>query len=421
LTKVVPAAVSVKKPADYVLANGLRLIVVTTATSDAVGIFGEVKNSPYLEAPPGKEGVNTLLDALFSYGTTSLDRLSFQAALDDIAAEESAGTSFSLQVLKDHFARGVELLAGNLLHPALPEAAFKVVQSETAGELAGELQSPAWLTQRAIEEGLYPQGDPKLRHATPESVSALTLDDVKKYHRLVFRPDLTTIVVTGAITPTEARQVIEKFFASWQAEGPRPETDLPAVQPNKQSAETVPDKSRSQDEVTLVENLGITRTHPDYYPLQVGLRVLSGGFYATRLDRDLRERAGLVYTVEAFLQAGRTRAVFGVFYGCDPKNVAKARNLVQRNLYQMQRQPVAPAELLQAQTILLRQMLLTRTSTSSIAQQLLNLVMTGLPLDEPSRAARRYRATTAKSVRKVFARWIRPAAFVQVTRGPTPP
>jgi zinc protease len=420
LTRVLPAAIAEQKPASFTLANGLRLIVVTTSASDAIGVYGEVKNSPYLETPPGKEGVDKLLDSLFSYGTTTLDRLAFQAALDDIAAAESAGTSFSLKVLKPHFSRGVELLAGNLLHPALPEAAFSVVQTETAGALAGELQSSAWLTERATALGLYPKDDPKLRHATPESVAALTIDDVKKYHRSVFRPDLTTIVVVGAVSPAAARSVIEEYFGSWRAEGPRPATDLPAVPLNKAIAVTVPDKSRTQDEVTLVETLGLTRSHPDYYPLQVGLRVLSGGFYATRLDRDLREKSGLVYSVEAVLQAGKTRSIFGVFYGCDPQNVGKARGMIEHALLRMQREPVSPAELFQAKTILLRQILLARTSTSSIAGELLHLVLLGLPLDEPTRAAQKYRSASAVQVKKAFSRWIRPAAFVHVTRGPGP-
>jgi len=420
LTKALPTAAVEKQPASITLANGLRLIVVTTSASDAVGVYGEVKNSSYLQTPPGKEGVNKLLDSLFSYGTTTLDRLAFQRALDEIAAEESAGTSFSLKVLKAHFSRGVELLAANLLHPALPESAFKVVQGQTAGALAGELQSPAWFTERAMNLGLYPPGDPKLRYATPESVQALTLDDVKQYHRSVFRPDLTTIVVIGPVTAQAARKVIAAHFGSWRASGRRPATDLPPVPPNVPRAVAVPDKSRSQDEVTLVETLGLTRAHPDYYPLQVGLRVLSGGFYATRLDRDLREKAGLVYSVEAFLQAGKTRSIFGVFYGCDPQNAERARGLVRQNLLLMQKEPVSPGELLQAKTILLRQLLLSRTSTASIAEQLLHLVLTGLPLDEPSRAARRYRAASALQVRRAFSRWLRPGAFVQVTRGPGP-
>ena len=411
---------SAEKPAVFTLANGLRLIVKLTSVSDAIGVYGEVKHDPNLETAPGKEGVSELLNGLFGYGTSTLDRLAFQKALDDIAAEESAGTGFSLKVLKPGFARGVELLADNLLHPALPEAAFRVVQTETAGALAGELKSPGWLAGRALQKGLYPKGDPKLRHATPESVNALSLEDVRHYHRKVFRPDLTTIVVIGAVTPVEAKGIVEKYFGSWRAEGPRPATDLPPVPLNKPAVVTVPDKSRVQDEVTLAETLGLTRKHPDYYPLQVGLHVLSGGFYATRLYHDLREKEGLVYTVETSLHASKTRSVFGVFYGCDPKNVTKARVRIQHHLVKMRKEPVTSRELRQAKTLLLRQMLLERTSTGSIAEEFLRLSLTGLPLDEPARAAQRYRKITARQVRKAFNRWIRPEAFVQVTRGPNP-
>jgi zinc protease len=417
ITKTLPAVAKPAMPTVVKLENGLRLLVITTTASDAVSVYGEVKDEPLLETPKGKDGVNEVLSALFTYGTTKLDRLAFQAALDEIAAQESAGTSFSLTVLKQHFARGVELLADNLLRPALPADAFKVVQTETASAVAGELQSPEWLTKLALAKGLYPKGDPKLRHPTPETVSALTLEDVKTYYRTVFRPELTTIVVIGAVTPAEARKVIEQQFGNWRGTGRLPATDLPRVPLNPAARVKVPDRSRIQDEVTLAEVVGITRLHPDYYPLQVGTHVLSGGFYATRLERELRSKTGLVYAVEAFLQAEKTRAVFGVFYGCEPKNVERAREMAVRILDRMQREEVTADELRQAKTMLLRQILLSRTSTASIAAQLLHLQLIGLPLDEPVRAERRYRAITAAEVKRAFAKWLRPEGFVQVTRG----
>jgi len=287
-----------------------------------------------------------------------------------------------------------------------------------ASAVAGDLDSPDYLSRRALRTGLYPKGDPALRHPMPATVTGLSLEDVRAYHGQVFRPDMTTIVVVGDVTPKRAKEVVGKYFGRWKAEGPKPETDLPPVPPNAPSSAAVPDASRVQDEVILAETLGVTRSHPDYYTLQVGNHVLAGAFYATRLYRDLREETGLVYAVQTMLDARKTRSAYSVFYGCDPGNVSRARALVERDLREMQTAPVSADELRQAKTLLIRKIPLSESSVDGIAGTLLDLSQKDLPLDEPVRAAERYRRITAEQVREAFRKWVRPADFVQVTLGP---
>jgi len=408
------------KVTETTLPNGLRLIVKTDRTSPTVSVAGAVKHESDLETPPGQEGVSELLDGLFSYGTKTLDRLAFQKALDDIAANESAGFNFSVDVLKEHFSRGVELLADNELHPALPTEAFAVVQRQTAGYVAGELQSPGYRTSRALNLALLPAGDPVLRQATPATVNKVTLDEVKQYHAATFRPDLTTIVVIGDVMPEEARAVIEKWFGDWKAVGPKPNTTLPPVPRNKPSAVDVADSEAVQDSVTLSEQLKLNRFDPDYYPLQLGNHVLGGGFYATRLYHDLRQVAGYVYSVDVNLNASKTRATYSVDYGCNPENVSKARALVVRDLDRMRTEDVSASELQQAKALLLRKIPLSESSEDEVAAGLLRRAEIGLPLDEPIRAAKRYYALDAGEVRAAFFRHVRPEDFAQVVRGPAP-
>jgi zinc protease len=407
-------------PSDMTLPNGIRLIVQTDKTTPTVTVVGKIRGMSDMEAPRGKKGVATVLDSLFPYGTTTLDRLAFQKALDDIAASESAGADFSLQVLKENFERGVQLLADNELHPRLPAAAFKVVQQQTAQSVAGLLDSPGFRSELATLNGLLPKDDPELRHATPQSVSSLTLKDVEDYYQKAFRPDLTTIVVIGDITPEEARATIAKYFAQWKAVGPQPQVEYPPAPPNQASAAVVPDPTRVQDGVQLAEELPMNRFNPDYYSLQLGNHILGGGFYATRLYRDLREKTGYVYYVSNALDAGKTRTVYRVEYGAEPANVAKANALVIRDLEQMQNANASDAELRQAKALLLRQIALAEASETSVATGLLGRAVIGLPLDEPILAAKRYDATTAEQVRIAFAKWIRPDEFVEVVRGPQP-
>jgi zinc protease len=234
------------------------------------------------------------------------------------------------------------------------------------------------------------------------------------------RPDLTTIVVIGDISPEEAKAVIEEWFGDWKAIGPKPITTLPRVPLDKASASNVPDPEAVQDSVDLAEQLDLNRFDPDYYPLQLGNHVLGGGFYATRLYHDLRQVAGYVYTVDVSLTASETRASYSVMYGCDPQNVSKARALIQRDLDEMGTKDVPENELHQAKALLLRQIPLSESSEDAVAEGLLRRAEIGLPLDEPIRAAMVYSKLSAEEVKAAFAKKIRTGDFAQVVRGPVP-
>ena len=407
-------------PVVSVLPNGLTLIVQPENVSDSVTVYGHVRNRPETEAPPGQEGVNLVLDRLFPYGTQKLDRLAFQAALDDIGADEQAGMDFWIQALSQHYDRAVQLLADNELNPALPPDATKIVRDQMAKVVAARNRSPAWLAQRALRESLYPKDDPSLRDATPESVSRLTLDAVKAYHKLVVRPDLSTIIVIGKISPEAARASIEKYFGPWKAVGPKPNTDLPEAPPNTFAAVAVPDASRVQDSVVLAQDVALKRSDPDYYALALGNAVLGGGFYSTRFSVELRKKAGLVYSVGSNLQSGRTRGAYVVQYACDPQNVSKAASIVVRELKRMQGAPVPPDELNRVKALLLRQIPLGDASVNEIARRLAENWELELPLDEPTIAAQRYIALQPEDVRAAFVKWMRPKDLVRVTQGPPP-
>lgn len=407
-------------PSDTVLPNGIRLIVLTDRTTPTVTLMGTVRHQADLQTPHGQDGVGSVLGDLFSYGTTSLDRIAFQKALDDIGANESAGTSFSLEVLTKYFDRGLALLADNELHPALPTPAFQIVKQQTTHAVADLLKSPQYLADRAERKGLLPSGDPALREATPQTVGSVTLSDVKDYYTKTFRPDLTTIVIIGDITPEEARVAVEKEFGAWKAVGPKPHLDLHPVPRNSATAQNVPDPTRVQDSVSLSEQIPMNRFDPDYYALQLGNHVLGGGFYATRLYRDLREKTGYVYFISNALNAGRTRTVFSVTYGADPGNISKANALIIRDLKQMQTSEPTPTELQQAKALLLRQIPLAEASEGRVAGGMLSRAVMGLPLNEPALAAQHYFSLTGDQVRVAFEKAIRPNGFVQVVLGPAP-
>jgi zinc protease len=243
------------------------------------------------------------------------------------------------------------------------------------------------------------------------------MKDVRDYYSAVFRPDLTTIVVIGNVTPRQAKKVIEKYFGDWAAVGPPPMTELPPVPLNGPAVSAVPDASRVQDRVTLGETLGVTRSSPDFYALELGNNVLGGAFYSTRLTRHIRKDAGLVYYVQSNFQFSRTRGLYLVQYACDPQNVAKVQDMVAAEIRQMQKAPATADELQRAKALMLRQIPLSEAGVDEIAQGIIQRRILGLALDEPTIAARRYLELGPREVQGAFRKWLRPEDLVRVSQG----
>ena len=407
-------------PVDMTLANGIRLIVQPESVSKTVTVVGHVDQDAHLQEPKGKDGVGRLLASLFDYGTTSLDRSAFHKALDDISASASGGADFALAVPSAQFDKGMQLLADNQLHPGLPQPAFDIQQQALARTLAGEMQSPDYKMYHALSHGLLPAGDPGLREATPGSVGSVSLADVKSYFAATYRPDLTTVVVVGDVTPEQAKATVEKYFSGWKATGSKPDVIPKPVPLNPASYTLIANAYASQDQVLMGQMLDLDLHNPDRYALKLGNDVLGGNGFASRLMVDVRVKHGFAYGAASGLKIDRSRSVFYIQYGSDPAKVGPVNQLIRQNLADMQNTPVKPDELINARQYEIRSIPLGVSSVNHIASSLLGWAYKGQPLDEPMVASKYYLTLTAPQIQDAFKKYLKPQNMVQVVQGPKP-
>ncbi len=401
-----PHPVPLFTPSVYNLPNGLRLIVQPLSSTGAVSLYGRVHTDENLQAPEGKDGVSDMLDTLFAWGPRGMSRSDFESAMDSIGADYATGTSFSLQALPEYFEKGVELLSKDLLDPALPQDAFASQQPIQVRQAAGNVRSPVFQFNLAVEKGLVPAGDPSLRRATPESIRSLTIDDVRRYHDDVVRPDQTTIVIMGKIDPAAARALIEKHFGGWKAAGPRPKLVYAPVPPSASAEVFVADPVRQQDEVVMVETLPLTWDDPEHYALRLGNGFLGGDSFASPLYRELRVTRGLVYSVGSSTGFGRTRSQFYLTFGASPANVTQAKQLVVQVLKDMADRPMTAQELHLAKAQGLREIELGNQSATDIAESWLGYAEEDLSLNRLFDIARAYERLEATDVQAAFRKYI---------------
>jgi zinc protease len=408
-------------PQQSKLANGMTLIVQPESISDTVFVYGTVKTAPSLQEPQGKEGVSRILEGLYQYGTQSLDRQSFQRALDGIDSSIGGGSSFGLQTTSRNYDKAMTLLAQNELQPRFDQATFDVVRRRAIDALQTELNSSHSIAVQRAAQKLLPFNDPELRQPTVAGMQALSLDDVKSYYAKTMRPDLATIVVVGNVTAQQARSSIERAFGGWHASGPTPVVDLPAVPINPPGEVKIPLPNIRQDYVTLEQLVPLPRSAPQYYPLLLGNTVLGGGSLGpeqSRLFRDIRQNAGLVYSIDSQFVSSGARSRFSIEFACAQGNESHIESLVGDELAQMRKEPIGDFELALMKASMVRRVVLGDSSTAQIGQGLLSAATNGFPLDQSHVDAQHLLATDARSIQDAFANYIHPDSFVRTIEGP---
>ncbi len=419
---VVPSAISA--PTDMRLPNGIRLIVQPENVSHSVVVRGAIANNATLQEPAGKEGVGAVLDRLFSYGSSTHDRTEYQRLLDSVGANEDGGTAFAVQGTSDVFERSVALLAENELHPRFEAREFAIARDSAAQSVESTQNGSHTIGVRRLRERLLPVSDPALREPTPRSIMQLSLTDARAYYQSVFRPDLTTIVVVGDVTPARARAVVEREFGGWQANGPAPKLDLPPSPLNAPANVSVSPPALRQDIVTLEQTLNVVRDTPDYYALTVGNAAFgggSGGAQQSMLFRDLRQNSGLVYYVNSRLDVGRTRGTLGIDFACAPDNLARAQAIVVADINKLSSVPLDEDVLAITKASLVRHAIVSAADANAIGSDLLGRAIGDRPLDADRRAAEGYLATTPAALQAAFKKYVRPDGFVRLIEGPVAP
>ncbi len=370
------------------LSNGMRLIVVPEHVSHTVVVSGMINSNEQIQAPKEMQGVSDITTQLLPFGTTTYDRIALRKQLDDIAAEVEGGTQFSLTTLSDQFDRGVALLADEELHPAFPSAAFATLQQQEVQSLQGEVTSPDYLFQVALNKALYPAGDPTQIFATPQTAGAVTMDAVKKWYADVYRPDMTSVVVVGDVTPEQAKATFEKYFAGWKAGGVKPDVFLPAVPPNKAADVVVPDAARIQSQVQLAQTNGLTRGDADWAAMAVA-NAAFGASATSILFHDVRDVHGLVYGIYSELDGRKNRGSFQIQFASDPDKINAAQSLTFNDLNALMRNGIGADDLARGKTMLVSEVPIHAQSFNGIANQLLNYAQLNLPLDQATIDAQR--------------------------------
>ena len=373
--------------------------------------------------PAGKFGIASLTAAMLDRGAGSRSALEIADAVDFLGADLGAASGVDSSAVRLHvpvarLADALPIMADVALRPTFPTDELERLRRQRLTSLLQARDDPPTIASLTFSRVLY---GPTHRYGTAtagsaETIKSLTPADLRTFYQGTFRPDHAAMIVVGDVTTDKVMTLLEPAFGGWKAQGAAlPPTKLPSVEePAKRELYLVdkPDAAQSQIRIGWV---GVPRSTPDYFPIQV-LNTILGGSFSSRLNMNLREKHGYAYGAGSSFDMRASAGPFVSSAGVQTDKTAEALKEFFVELDAIQK-TVPADELTRAKNYVSLRFPEAFETTGDISRRLEDMLVYHLPDDYFAKYVGNIQAVTAADVQRVAQKYIQPSRFAVVVVG----
>ena len=336
----------------YTLENGLRIIHLPSASR--VVYCGYQVAAGTRDELSGEEGMAHFCEHMTFKGTKKRNALQIINALEGLGGELNAftnkeDTTFYAAISKEHFVQAVNVLTDIVFHSQYPQQEIDKEVEVICDEIESYNDSPAELIYDEFENILF-EGHP-LGHnilGNAEQLRTYTTEDAMRFVRRYYRPDNTIFFAYGDIDFKRLCKILNSLlFNVYSLELITPPADKSSI---NYKLSTINKEIITKDLGTHQAHVMLgTRAYDIHHPLRIPLyllnNILGGPGMNARLNLSLRERNGLVYTVESTMVSYIDTGIWSVYFGCDPHDVKKCLRLIRCELDKVMQKPLSATQL----------------------------------------------------------------------------
>jgi len=296
------------------LNNGMKLYGIRYTELPLVQ-YSIIMQGGHLLDPVEKAGLASLTASLMNEGTANKTPEELEDAIRLLGASISfSGGSENITVRVSTLARNFEktlaLVEEMLFEPRWDEEQFDLAKSRIINNLKRNKANPSYLASNTLNSLVFGEGNILAVETagTEESVSSITIDDLKNFYGSNFSPTLASFIVAGDVDQQRVEAALAGLNEKWQPK----EVSLPQI-----SIPEAPEKSQiyfvdvpgAKQSVIYIGAPSIARTNPDYYPAYVTNYKLGGSFNGI-FNLILREEKGFTYGARSNFSGARNYGTF---------------------------------------------------------------------------------------------------------------
>lgn len=297
---------------DLLLDNGLRVLVYDVPGQYVISASIVVPLSLGAE-PPQIEGVASLMSHLLDEGTSRHDSEEFAALLERHGMAFSAGVNdgalmVDVDVPVRHLTTALELVTEALAEPAFPDDEVRRMRTARLAEIEQERASAPHRAARELIATLWAPHERASRPSagTVATVSAITAEQVRAFHRERVGPQGASLVIAGAVAGLDIAALTAQTVGRWTAPAHTPAEPAAAPMVAADAARVVlVDRPGSvQSEIAIGWSAPDRHARGGWAPYPV-IGFLLGGSPTARIDAVLREEKGYTYGMRSGVRPRR--------------------------------------------------------------------------------------------------------------------
>ena len=398
---------------EFKLANGLRVVVVEKHDLPLLTALLVAQGGGATD-PGDRAGVGNLTADLLTKGTRTRSATEIARQIETLGGSISSDASFDgstvdVTVKADQAAPALAILADVARNPVFAPEEIERARAQTIDGVQVAIKNPsqlAGLVAARAALGDAPYGHPL--SGTPTSLKAITRTDVQTAYAMTWKPETTTLVLVGDVTPASAKALATASFGDWKQAGEVVVGTRDRIAGPPKPRVIVVDMPGAGQAGVVVARPGIARSDPSFYPAAVANTILGGGF-SSRLNQEIRIKRGLAYGAGSAVQAGRLPGTISGRTSTKNPSAPETVSIILAEMKRLGAEPVTAAELETRKAVLVGNFGRATETTGGIAGTVGGYIVQGLPLSELGAYTARVSAVDPLAVQAAAAKLLDPS------------
>jgi zinc protease len=398
------------------LDNGIQLHVINIGEQPVVRLECIFEAGSWQEQVAGASSFSI---KMLAEGTVKHSSSEISEAFDRVGAftdftHTADRVGITVYCLSKFLPEVLPLVQEMMQHAIFPEKELEKLRNITLQNLRVNKEKTSYLATVAFREGLYGNKHPYGQSQNEDAIESLQQQDIVDHYGKFVKNGKYTVILAGQVNDADIAAVREHLGADTSFN--EPSVALRGGEENYQGRAVLVEKADGLQSSIRIGRRLFTRHHPDYFKMLVTNEIL-GGYFGSRLMKNIREEKGLTYGISSHLVTLRNDGYFMI--GTDVKKEFTQQTIdeIKKEITLLQTEPVGAEELQTVKNFMSGEFAGSLNTAFEVADRRKILLLDGLPADFFNQYIDQIHATTSEDIMEMAKAYLNPADMLEVVVG----